>query len=379
VWPFTRRDTTEDREALSLEQVIALDAAPTYAGVGVDSDSALRLSAVWGCVGLLADLTSTMPLLAYRAGARQPVETEPLLFTAPAADTDLSDWLYEVMMSLLLRGNFYGLVVARSGAERPTQIEPLHPDRITVTVMPDQHGVVYRLDGSPIERDDLFHLRAYRMPGSVVGLSPIRYHAETIGLGLAAQQFGARFFGDNATPSGLLTSEQRLTGDQARQLHDRWKATRGGQRGTAVLGEGLKFQPISVAPEESQFLESQRFSVQQVARIYRVPPELLGSESGNSMTYANIESRDLTLLKYALNPWLTRLERTLTRLLPRGTYCKFNRGQLLETDLLTRYQSYEIGLRAGFLTIDEVRELEDREPLPAPRPAIERPGLGSVA
>jgi HK97 family phage portal protein len=283
------------------------------------------------------------------------------------------------MLSLLLRGNFYGLVVARSAAERPTQIEPLNPDRVTVTVEPDRRTVTYRLDGQQIDREDLHHVRAYRMPGSVVGASPIRYHAETIGLGLAAQAFGAKFFGDNATPAGVLTSDQALNQSQASDLAERWKATRSGRRGTAVLGAGTKFQPISVNPEESQFLESQRFTVQQVARVFRVPPELIGADSGSAMTYSNIESRDLTLLKYAVNPWLVKLERTMTSLLPRGTYCKFNRGQLLEADLLTRYQSYEIGLRAGFLTLPEVRELEDREPLPATPAPGAPPQLGSVA
>lgn len=376
MWPFRKR---EDRALWQVGD--AYPGPPTASGVHVDADSALRLSAVWSCVGLLADVVSTMPLLAYRNGSRQPIEPEPPLLASPAADCDLGDWLYQAMMALLLRGNFYGLVVARAAAERPTQIEPLHPDRVTVTVEPDRRTVTYRLDGAPVDREDLHHIRAFRMPGAVVGASPIRYAAETIGLGLAAQQFGARFFGDNATPAGVLTSDQLINPGQAAELADRWKATRSGRRGTAVLGGGITFQPISVNPEESQFLESQRFTVQQVARVFRVPPELIGADSGSSMTYANMESRDLTLLKYAVNPWLVRLERSLTGLLPRGTYAKFNRGQLLETDLLTRYQSYEIGLRAGFLTLPEVRELEDREPLPAgaESSAPAPPQLGSVA
>jgi HK97 family phage portal protein len=125
-----------------------------------------------------------------------------------------------------------------------------------------------------------------------------------------------------------------------------------------------------------QFLNTQRLTVQQICRIYGVPPEMIAADSGNSLTYANVEQRHLSLLKYAVGPWLVHLETALTDLVPRGAYVKFNAGGLLCTDLTTRYESYEIALRAGFLTVAEVRELEDREPLPA---ATARPQLGAAA
>jgi HK97 family phage portal protein len=139
------------------------------------------------------------------------------------------------------------------------------------------------------------------------------------------------------------------------------------------MGSGIKWQAVSVAPEESQFLDTLRFNVQQIARIFGVPPEMIAAESGNSQTYANIESRDLSLLKYAVQPWLGRLERAMNTLVTRGQYVKFNAAGLLRTDLKTRYESYAIGLEQGFLTIEEVRDLEDREPLPAgtARPQLE--------
>jgi HK97 family phage portal protein len=142
-----------------------------------------------------------------------------------------------------------------------------------------------------------------------------------------------------------------------------------------VLGDGIKFKQVSVAPEESQFLETQRFTVQQICRLYGVPPEMIGSESGNSLTYANVEQRSLAFLTYCINPWLVRIETALTDLVPRGQFVKFNAGVLLRTDLKTRYESYEIGLRAGFLTVNETRALEDREPLPV----TARPQLEAVA
>lgn len=131
------------------------------------------------------------------------------------------------------------------------------------------------------------------------------------------------------------------------------------------MGHRGKFDAISINPEESQFLDTMRFNVAQVCRIYGVPPEMVAAGSGQSQTYANVEFRDLSLLKYSVQPWLGRLERAMNTLVPRGQYAKFNAAAFLRTDLKTRYESYAIGLDKGFLTIDEVRALEDREPLPA--------------
>lgn len=373
--PFRKR--TEDRALWQVGD--AYPGSSTHAGVTVTPDTALRSSAVWACVNLLADLVSTMPADVFRSDTRTAVEPKPVLITTPAAHSSFGDWTYQVMTSLLLRGNAFGLVVARTVAERPSQIEMLDSDRVNVTVDRNSSAVEYRLDGRVIDRDDLWHLRAYPVAGSPLGLSPVAYARQSIGLGLAAETFGAKFFGDNATPAGILTSDQVLTRDQALALHDMWAASRGGRRGTAVLGNGTKFQPISITPDESQFLDTQRFGVQQIARLYRIPPEMIGSESGASMTYANIETRDLSLLKYAVDPWLVRLENALTNLLPRGQFVKFNRASLLRTDTLSRYQSYKLGLEGGWLTLDEVRALEDRQPLPrSVQPPTGSP-LGDVA
>jgi HK97 family phage portal protein len=328
---------------------------------------------VWACVRLLADVISTMPVDAYRSGSREPIEPRPGILVTPAAGTPMHDWLAQVVRSLLLAGNAWGLVTDRTGAGlRPSRIELLDPARVTVQVDPDG-GVTHRLDGREIDQDDLWHLRAYPVAGQVLGLSPIAYAMQSIG---AAEQFGAKFFGDNATPSGLLTTDQRLTRQQAQDLSDMWQTTQKGKRKTAVLGDGAKWQAVSVAPEESQFLETMRFNVTQVCRLFGVAPEMIAAASGDSLTYANVEMRSLDFLTYTVGPWLTRIETALTDLVARGTYVKFNSGALLRTDLKSRYESYSIALASGFLTLDEVRELEDREPLPA---SSATPALEAVA
>jgi HK97 family phage portal protein len=367
MWPFRKR---HDRALWQVGE--AYPGPSTAAGVRVTPDTSMRLSAVWGCVRLLADVVSELPVHVFAKGSRREVDPPRVLVT-PAAGTDLPDWLWQHMASYLLRGNVTGLIVDRAGLGRPSQIELVSPDRLVPQVDHNDRTVTWRLDGQEIDRDELWHRRAYPMPGEVLGLSPIAHAAQSIGLGLGAEAFGAKFFGDNATPSGLLTSDQRLTRGQAQELSEAWRIAHKGRRKTAVLGSGTKWQAVSVAPEESQFLDTLKFNVQQIARIFGVPPEMIAAESGASMTYANIESRDLSLLKYAVGPWLGRLERALNTLVTRSQYVKFNAAGLLRTDLKTRYESYAIGLDKGFLTLDEVRDLEDREPLPAgtARPQLE--------
>jgi HK97 family phage portal protein len=378
---FGRRRPTEDR-VLGVPWVpfnINGDYASLLPGQTVTPKLALSHSAVWACVRLLSDVVASMPVHAYRSGDRAPLDPPPPILSAPAAYTTIGEWLGTVMVSTLTAGNAYGVVTARDNLERPTQIEIIDPVRVSV-----QHNtggtIVIRLDGIEIARDELWWFRGLLAPGNPVGLSPIEYAATAVSLGLGAQSFGHNFFRDDSTPAGVLTSEQEINAEQAQQLASRWKATRAGRRGTAILGNGLKFEAISVKPEESQFIATQEFSVQQIARIYGVPPEMIAANSGNSQTYANVEMRDISLLKYTVGPWLVRLETALTALLPRGIYVRFSSGGLLRADTKTRYDAYSVALTAGFLTVNEVRELEDLEPLPPVIPTeAGRPPLSGVA
>lgn len=350
--------------------------ARTAAGITVNADSALRLSAVWACVRLLADTVSTLPVDVYgkgRDGTTAAIATPPLL-TRPSDAFGLVDWLHALTASLALRGNAYGVITGRTGAAGwPSQIELVNPDVVAVARTTDGR-IEYRIGGTEYPRDDVFHVRAFTLPGALTGLSPIEYARQAVGLGLAAEQFGARFFGDNATPAGLIISKERLTAEQAGTLKSRWKArVVEGSREIAIMSGDLSFQPLTIPPEESQFIETQRFTIAQVARMFGVPPEMIGGEAGGSLTYANVEQRAIDFVTFALGPWVARIEAALSALLPRGQHVKLNTGALLRADLLTRYQAHEIGIRAGFLTIDEARALEDRAPLPDPYP-VPTPG-----
>ena len=367
---------------LTLADVLREDYPNTPAGVTVTAETAPKLSAVWACIRLIADTISTLPVDVYRAGSREPLDKPPIL-VKPAAGMDFGEWVWCLLYEALTSPAAWCLVTDRAGAGlRPSQLEPLGRGRVTVTNQADRDGrirTVHRLDGREVDPDSLWRFRLYPTPGTPAGLDPIGYAAETIGQALAAQRYGSKFFGDSAIPSMALVTEQSLSREQALEAKEMWEAAHKGKRGTAVLGNGLTPKPLSVDPAGAMFLETQRWSLQQVARYFGVPPEMVGSDSGNPKTYASLEMRNQDFLTFGIGPKIARFESALNALLPRGQFCKFNAAALLRTDLKSRYESYAIGLDKGFLTLDEVRALEDREPLPEGTVVPARPTLGAVA
>jgi HK97 family phage portal protein len=365
-WVWSR---VQNRDALTLEQLLAQETTPTHAGVPVGTDQALRLSAVWACVRLLSDAVSTLPLDVYRRGDRDPLPELPPLLRTPAAGMSLNEWLYAVMVSLLLRGNAYGIVTGRSGSTLlPAQVDLAHPDRLGVTVLPDGR-VQYRLNGKELDPADVWHVRAYTFPGTVLGLSPVEYARQTIGLGLAAEKFGAQWFGDGAVPSGVIYTDRDTKEQGAKHFKAEWMAALRNKREPAVI-YGAKYEPISVKPEESQFLGTLDANVNSIARLYGVPPEMIAGTTAGPLAYTSPEMRSLDLLTYTVRGWLVRLENAISALLPSTQYARFNAAGMVRVDLKSRYEAHEIALRAGFLTINEVRELEDRGPLPGAGGAV---------
>jgi HK97 family phage portal protein len=359
-WPWRK---VEERQQYTLEQLLASEGRPTAAGEAVTTDSAMRLSTVWACVKILADSVSTLPLHVYRGEDRDPIPTPPLL-QRPSADFDeLADWLWAVMASLLLRGNAWGVITGRSGAGLlPSQCDLVHPDRVTVVT--EEGRQVIRIGGEPYDRADLFHVKAYPFPGSMLGLSPIEYARESIGLGLGAERFGARFFGDGATPQGILTSDQRITNQQATDLQERWETRHKGRRKVAVLGDGARFQAITIAPEEAQFIQTQQLNTSTIAKFFGIDPRMVGGETGGHMDYSSPEQRSTDFLTYSARPWLYKVERAVSSLLPSTQQARFNAGGFVRATLLDRYQAHKLGIEAGWLLRSEARELEDLPPIP---------------
>jgi HK97 family phage portal protein len=239
----------------------------------------------------------------------------------------------------------------------------VHPDRVAVMVNGDGTQTI-RINGEPYNGADLFHVKAFPWPGSLLGLSPIAYARESIGLGLGAEKYGAKLFGDAAIPSGVLTTDQRIGDAGAADLKARWKNAHQGRREIAVLGGGAKFQPITISPDEAQFIQTQKFNVATICRFYGVPPEMMAGETAGHEAYTSPEMRGTDFLTFTLRPWLARVERAVSGLLPSTQTAKFNAGGFVRATLRDRYEAHRVAIEAGFLTRNEVRELEDRPPLP---------------
>jgi HK97 family phage portal protein len=239
-------------------------------------------------------------------------------------------------------------------------VELLAPDRVQVEA---NSRIIWRVDGQEVDPASIWHVKAYTAPGQVLGLSPIQHARQAIGLGLGAERWASKFFGESAIPSGVLTSDQDIKQDRAADLKERWNARHQGNRDIAVLGSGARFQAITIPPEEAQFLETTRANVATIARYFRMQPEMIASESGGSLTYASVEQRELAFLQFTLRPWIVRMETALSALTSSTTTVKFNAAALVRTDLLTRYQAHESAIRAGWKLRSEVRDLEDLPPI----------------
>jgi HK97 family phage portal protein len=345
---------------------------PLAPQASVTTESAMRLSAVWACVRLLAGVGSTLPLDTYRVvnGVTSEVR-RPSLFDQPSPGVALPTWLYQVWSSLLTDGNAYGVATEFGANSYPSSVELLDPS--LVSWRPDADaGWVALLDGRQVDRwpnGPLWHVPLFTMPGAPYGLSPVQNARQSIAAGIAAESFGSQFFTAGGNPNAILYSESELSAEQAAGIKSAFTAATSMNREPAVMVAVLRYERIQVSPEEAQFLDTQRFTVEQIARIYGVFPEMIGgATSGSNVTYANREQRAADWLTFGLMPYLIPIEEALSSLVPRPQRVRFNTDALLRSDTKTRYEAHAIGLSAGFLTVDEVRALEDLEPLDEPAP-----------
>jgi HK97 family phage portal protein len=360
----------------------------SYASVDLRrAESSLQKVAVWGSVDLIAGIASQLPLETFRTGADgigQPTGNPPLVDDPGGEGQGVGDWVYQYLMSKLLRGNAYGRLASPDRYGSPTQIVLHHPDdvigwRDRITGLP-----TWRVCGVEVPAGDMWHRRAYPSPGQLLGLSPVGQHVVTISQGISAARFGEQYFTDGGHPSALLVnSEEEIDQPKATAVKARWMATVWGSREPVVFGRGWDFKPLTVAPNESQFLETQRFTGAECCRIFGPNiAEILGYETGTSMTYANQADRALDFLKFTLNRWLRDIEAVFTRYLPRPQYTRFDRKVLLETDLLTRYRAHALSIASRWSVPSEVRAQEDLPPLTpeqeAELAAIPAPVLGAL-
>ena len=337
-----------------------------YSGEVVSEYTALNVVSFFACVRLLADAVASLPWDAYRKNGdvRQEVTPEPSLLRDPYPEITEFEWKHQMMVSLGIRGNFYGMVTQRDRYEYPTEIMPVHPDEVFRERDKVTGRVTTRVAGERISDADLFHVRGFTLPGQVNGVSPLNLARHSIGLGLATQKFGAQWFGDGAAPSSQIITDQVLSDAQVRQTQAQWVESHGGRRLPAVLSGGFEWKPISITPEESQFLGTREFTIKEMAMLVGVPPHMIGDVDKSTSWGTGIEQQSIGFVTYNLRAWLTRIEAALSRMLPRGQFVRFNVDALLRGDIKSRYEAHAIAINNGFASPDEVRAHEDLPPVP---------------
>jgi HK97 family phage portal protein len=367
----------------------ALAPVGNFADVALHSaESSLQSIAVHSSADLIASLCSELPFTVYSGeGAQRRARQTPSYLLDPSGEGQgVEDWGYQVLMSWLLRGNVFGDVLERRAAV-PTQVLLHHPDDVHGWVDAEGHTEWTVCGEQVTDLARWLHRRVNPIPGRVLGLSPIGFHASTIGLSITSVRFGESWFRDGAHPSALLTNElSEMDEPTARKAKERFLAALRGTREPVVLGKGWKYEKIQISPEESQFLETQGYTEAQCARMFGPGiAEVLGYDTGKSLTYSNIESRSAHLLVYTVNKWLRRYERLLSLMLPRPQYVVIDRDGILQSTTLERYRSHDLALRGRWKTVNDIREVEKLppvawgdEPNPAGGPAPADPETSDV-
>jgi HK97 family phage portal protein len=344
------------------------------AGIPVTQSTALQKVALLAACNLIANMPELLPLEAF-TGTGSATRQIPLPKVANDPEGQgygVGDFGYKFLISEMLRGNGFVRVDQLDGRQMVNTVTLLNPDEITAKRDPVTGAWgFYSLGGDPMlpfgqqPKGGIIHRRAFAQPGQLLGLSVVANHARTLGLSIAAEQFGADFFADGAHPTSILTTDRPVNEDQAKTIKSRFVNAIRGSREPAVLGAGLKYQAIQVAPNESQFLDAQKYTSAEICRM--IGPgvaEMLGYETGGAMTYQNVQSRSLHLLIYAIDPWLVRLEKLISDMfLPKPQYVRFNRDALLRMTATDRWTVYQMQLKNGARTINEVRDDENEAPV----------------
>lgn len=332
----------------------SITAQSIFGPMNVTRDTLLSDVVANRCVALISDQLGSLPLHAERNG--ETVETPPLLAT-PEVDRTRAEFIAALTTSLLINGNAYVLAGNRNSLGFVQTVMLLDPEAVQVSVLGGRPQ--YRTARGLLNPEDVLHVRNFTLPGYVVGMGPLDYNRQAIAQSLAADQYAGQAFTTGALPDGVLHSENEITSDQAQDLKAAWIAGNGGrQRGPAVLSGGVKYQPLEFSSVDMELLDSRRFNAEQMCTLFGVPPHLVGVPSQDSKTYSNVQQDSQFFVRFTLRPLAIKIEEAMSTLLPRGQRATFNFDAVLRADTRTRYEAHEIALRAGFMTVEEIRALE---------------------
>ena len=356
----------------------------TTSGKPVNERTAMQTTAVYACVRILAEAVASLPLHVYKYqddGGKKLVHDHPLYYLLhDEPNPEMTSFVFrETLMShLLIWGNAYAQII-RDGAGRVLGLYPLLPDKMDV--QRDDKGNIYYVysrnsDENPmfkeygnikLKAEDVLHIPGLGFDG-LIGYSPIAMAKNAVGMTLACEEYGASFFANGANPGGVLEHPGVLKDPS--KVRESWNSVYRGVSNAhkiAVLEEGMKYQQIGIPPEEAQFLETRKFQINEIARLYRIPPHMVGDLDKSS--FSNIEQQSLEFVKYTLDPWVIRWEQSLQRslLLPseKGKYfIKLNVDGLLRGDYQSRMNGYAVGRQNGWFSANDIREMENMNPIP---------------
>ena len=356
----------------------------TTSGKPVNERTAMQTTAVYACVRILAEAVASLPLHVYEYqddGGKKLVHDHPLYYLLhDEPNPEMTSFVFrETLMShLLIWGNAYAQII-RDGAGRVLGLYPLLPDKMDV--QRDDRGNIYYVysrnsDENPmfkeygnikLKAEDVLHIPGLGFDG-LIGYSPIAMAKNAVGMTLACEEYGASFFANGANPGGVLEHPGVLKDPS--KVRESWNSVYRGVSNAhkiAVLEEGMKYQQIGIPPEEAQFLETRKFQINEIARLYRIPPHMVGDLDKSS--FSNIEQQSLEFVKYTLDPWVIRWEQSLQRslLLPgeKGKYfIKLNVDGLLRGDYQSRMNGYAVGRQNGWFSANDIREMENMNPIP---------------
>ena len=378
---FRGRDAPADRTSGSAYSFFM---GGSTSGKRVNERTAMQMTAVYSCVRILSEAVASLPLQFYRYNAdsgKEKAVDHPLYFLLhDEPNPEMTSFVFRetLMTHLLLWGNAYSQIIRNARGEI-IALYPLMPDRMEVNR--DQDGQIYyeyylssddahTMKGTSVrlQEQDVLHIPGLGFDG-LVGYSPIAMAKNAIGMAIACEEYGAKFFANGAAPSGVL--EHPGTIKDPSRVRESWQATFGGSANAnkvAVLEEGMKYTPISISPNEAQFLETRKFQIDEIARIFRVPPHMVGDLEKSS--FSNIEQQSLEFVKYTLDPWVARWEQAMVRALltpeeKKKYFFKFNVDGLLRGDYQSRMAGYVTARQKGWMSANDIRELENLDRIPA--------------
>uniref|UniRef100_A0A6M3J752 Putative portal protein n=3 Tax=viral metagenome TaxID=1070528 RepID=A0A6M3J752_9ZZZZ len=343
----------------------------------VTPDTAMQLAVVFACVRVLAETIASLPLMVYKRradGGKEPATTNDLYFLLhdqPNPDQTSFEFREMIMGHLALRGNAYSYI-ERTGGGGINALYPLNPARMQVSKNRGELFYQYMYEdgkSARIPTADIWHIRGLSNDG-IVGLSPISMAKEAIGLAMASEQYGAKFFANYAKPGLAITYPGKLNEDAAKELKASINDAQTGANvfKTMLLQGGLDIKQIGLSNEDSQFIELRQFQIEDICRIFRVPGVLINYTGDKSSTYASAEQFFISFITHTVRPWASRIEQSAARCLmtdkeKRKMFAEFNLNDFVRGDLESRYRAFQIGLQNGWLSPNDVRKLENLNPI----------------